>query len=455
MYASDVKHPTPDLEKKLNQLYRLRTGSKIDLSFRPPYLNLLSAFGNPHLSLPPVIHVAGTNGKGSTIAILHAILKAEGYRVHAYTSPHLERFNERIVLAGQPIEDGPLESLIDEALMLNNNQDLTFFEITTAMAFAAFSRVPADICLIETGLGGRLDCTNVIKHPLATIITAIGYDHTEFLGETLSDIAAEKAGIIKPGGPCIIAAQSDAAKKAGVLDIFKAKATKAGAPLYSCDDDWIIEPFDDGGAQIMRFVYRGEDILLPMPNLEGSHQINNAGAALAVLKVIHADMPTTTHAKKTGLRIIKWQGRLQKLEQGTLTKALPRGWGLYLDGGHNESAGHALAHSVSRWCKNDPQPMHLILGMMTHKDPKLFITPLLPYLKSLSLISIDGEPQSHSPETLLDILKSNADDSDVETKAYQSIERALNVLAKNKEPGRIIIAGSLYLVGNVLRKNRT
>jgi len=209
MYQSDVQHPSEQLAQKLFKLYTLNRDKKIDLSFRPPYLDLLEKFGNPHLELPPVIHVTGTNGKGSIIAVMRSILETAGYNVHTYTSPHLIRFNERIVLSGKPIEDEPLEALIDEALELNGDGDLTFFEITTAIAFAAFARNPADICLLEVGMGGRLDCTNVIKAPLATIISPIGIDHAEHLGDTIEKIAAEKAGIMKTGAPCVIAPQHE------------------------------------------------------------------------------------------------------------------------------------------------------------------------------------------------------------------------------------------------------
>ena len=435
MYASDLKHPVQTLEDKLHQLYTLNRDKTIDLGFRPPYLKLLEAFDNPHLNLPPIIHVAGTNGKGSIIAMLRAMLEAEGYKVHAYTSPHLERFNERIVLAGQEIEDGPLEDLIDEALAHNEGGDVTFFEITTAMAFAAFSRVPADICLLETGLGGRLDCTNVIEKPLATVISAIGFDHQEFLGESLPQIAAEKAGIMKDHAACIIGAQN---RSANIMPVFETKAAERNATLYACDADWIIEPFDDTK---MRFIYRGEEMLLPRPALEGLHQIQNAGAALATLKTIKERIPVSENAACKGLKNIQWRARCQHLSCGALVDQLPPGWSLYLDGGHNEGAGQALGKIFQDWGKEN---IHLIIGMMQGKDAKAFLSPMMPHAASLSFIPIPNEPQAMSYEALKEQLP------DTNIISHPTLAQAIQEITTSHKPGRIVICGSLYLAGHVL-----
>ncbi|MCB9983736.1 MAG: bifunctional folylpolyglutamate synthase/dihydrofolate synthase [Rhodospirillales bacterium] len=420
MYQSDLKHPTPGLEDKLRQLYTLNRDKKIDLSFRPPYLSLLEKLGNPHLHLPPVIHVAGTNGKGSTIAMLRAILEAAGYKVHAYTSPHLIRFNERIVLAGREIDDTTLESLIDEALSLNDGGDLTFFEITTAIAFTAFARAPADICLLEVGMGGRLDCTNIITDPLATIITSIGIDHAEHLGDTYTQIAAEKAGIIKPSTPCIITPQSNEAITAGVIDVFKTTAEQCGAPLH------IVEKPSE----------------MIVPTLIGPHQNANLAGVLKTLACIHGRFPVTPEQIQTGLQGVHWPARLQPLPAKTF--GLGDDWEVYLDGGHNPDAGRALAVQARRWQEQDNKPLHIILAMLQGKDTPAYYAPLRPFVESLSLIPIPSEPKAQSPQDLQKALG--------EGKIFTDVKAALTHIQKTAHPpGRILIAGSLYLAGHILQ----
>ena len=400
MYQSDLKHPTQTLEDKLQQLYTLNRNKKIDLSFRPPYLKLLEAFGNPHLNLPPVIHVAGTNGKGSIIAMLRACLEEAGYKVHAYTSPHLVRFNERIVLAGQEIEDNPLETLIDEALKLNDGGDLTFFEITTAMAFAAFARSPADICLLEVGMGGRLDCTNVIENPLLTIINAIGMDHSEHLGNTLIKIAGEKAGIMKQSIPCVVGHQPHEE----VISVFEDKSAALNAPLHPAEQTH-------------------------KTALSGLHQKHNAAAALKALELIKDQFPVTPEQIETGLQNVDWPARLQELSPG-----------IFLDGGHNEDAGQALAKQAALW-KKDGKPLSVILGMMQGKDAKSFLGPLLPLIDHLCVVNIEDEPQSQSAEDLLKIFP--------HATARSNYREALK--QTKKAQGRTLICGSLYLAGHVLK----
>lgn len=422
MYASDLKHPRASLEDKLHHLYNLNRDKKIDLSFRPPYLDLLKAFGNPHKNLPPVIHVAGTNGKGSIIAMLRAMLEEGGYTVHAYTSPHLIRFNERIRLAGEPIADDMLEDLIDEAIALNTGGDVTFFEITTAMAFAAFSRVPADIVLLETGLGGRLDCTNVVKTPLATVISSISRDHEEFLGDTLQDIAAEKAGIMKPGTPCIIGMQTAQAVTEGVIDVFKHKASALNAELFH------VEHLPDVA-----------------PNLTGAHQKQNAAAALQVLDAVQHAFPVSQDARQTGLQNIAWPGRLQKLDAKHF--GLTPDQDIWLDSGHNPGAGETLAH----WASQDTKPLHMVTAMLNHKDPRGFLEPLLPHINTLYVTDIPGEPKSLKAPELIEKLGDIATDTKViQAKDVQSATD--QIAAAAGEPVRILIAGSVYLAGDVLKR---
>lgn len=446
MYASDLTHDSAALESKLRHLYSLNREKQIDLGFRPPYLALLEAFGNPHQKLPPLIHIAGTNGKGSITAMIRAILEAAGYKVHAYTSPHLIAFNERIVLAGEPIADGPLESLIDEALTLNAERDVTFFEITTAMAFAAFSRVPADICLLETGLGGRLDCTNIVENPLLTIINAIGYDHMEYLGETLSLIAGEKAGIMKKGTPCVIGTQTPEALAAGVMEVFETRAEETGAALYRCGQEWDVRP---GDSDNMHFRFGCESFSLPRPALTGGHQIGNAGAALAASCLLRMRFPGVMEAAPQGLRQVTWRARLQDITM--LAKdtafAVPPGWELWLDGGHNADAATALAEQARFWAAQDGQPLHLVTAMMNHKDPCGFLGPLFPHLGSLTLTTIPGEPNAMSAQALKTFLPPGFPVQE----AASAAEAVCNLTRSNNCAGRILIAGSLYLAGDVLK----
>ncbi len=441
MYASDMRHPSPALEEKLFALYGLNREKTVELSFRPAYLSLLEKFGGPHKKLPPVIHVAGTNGKGSTIAMLRSMLQQEGYHVHAYTSPHLMRFNERIVLAGREIGNAALESLVDEALELNAGNAVTFFEITTAMAFAAFASTPADILLLETGLGGRLDCTNVIENPLCTIITAIGYDHTEFLGATLRAIAREKAGIMKPTCPCVIGPQSAEFIASGADEIFTESAVKNGSALARHGADWCIEAHND----LYRFVYKDVERILPCPNLQGTHQLGNAGCALAALEIIRDQLPVSQEATERGLQNTEWPARLQNV---TRCFEMPAGWEIWLDGAHNENAAQALAAQAQRWRDQDGKPLYPLLAMMGRKDPVSFITPLQNCLSGITCVPVAGEPQSYDARTMKKLLQENAV---VPVSDSENVAEALTRLTAHNKPGRILIAGSLYLAGHVLK----
>ncbi len=421
VYLSDLKHPSKSLEEKLHKLYTLNRDKKIDLSFRPPYLELLEKLGNPHLNLPPTIHVAGTNGKGSIIATLKSIYEAAGYSVHAYTSPHLIQFNERIVINGEPIANEPLESLIDEALEKNAGASCTFFEITTAIAFAAFARSPADICLLEVGLGGRLDCTNVIINPMATIINTIGKDHTEFLGDTYEQIAAEKAGIMKAQTPCIIGAQNnDKAHQA-----FESKAKEIGCKLVQ--HKALLDHFDP-------------------PALKGAHQIGNINTALTAIEVLQDQLPVTDKHINQGLKSIEWPARMQKLP-GTAFK-LHENTTLWLDGGHNEDAGNAIAaHFKNLKAEKPATKIAVILCMLKHKNPREFVDTFIEHCDELYVTQLPDEPFSLSADELSDAV------SNIQHETSNTYKDALNN-AKKQRPDHILITGSLYLAGQILQDLR-
>ncbi|MCB1532690.1 MAG: bifunctional folylpolyglutamate synthase/dihydrofolate synthase [Alphaproteobacteria bacterium] len=440
MYASDLKHSQPSLEEKLRALYGLTRGAHIELGFRAPYLKLLEALGNPHLKLPPVIHVAGTNGKGSTIAFMRAMLEAAGYRVHVYTSPHLIQFNERIVLAGEPISNDALEPLIDEVLQANAGGETTFFEITTALAFTAFSRTPADIVLLEVGLGGRLDCTNIIESPALSVITPVSMDHMDFLGDTIESIAKEKAGIMKHGAPCVIGAQDPRA-----WPIFKSQAESMRMTLFRNGSDWVIR---EQGVHIC-FETGAQTHLYPHPSLTGLHQIENAGLALAAMKILEAGghFRITDDSLAKGLQNAHWPARLQKLEHK------PGAYELWLDGGHNADAGQAIARQADIWAKADGKPLYLVLGMMAHKDVLGYLTPIIPHLSGLYVTNIPGEPKALAAQDLRDQIGTLAEDTQISaSQSWQDAVHAINERISGDK--RILVAGSLYLAGSVLQERR-
>ncbi len=410
MYDEDALHVNKSLQQKLQHIYELRRSDTGCINFEDNsfYQKLLSSLDRPETKLPPVIHVAGTNGKGSVIATLRAILEAQGYKVHAYTSPHLLKFNERIYIAGQHIEDNALETLLDEMFKRNGDNPATFFEFTTALAFLAFSRTPADIVLLETGMGGRLDCSNVITKPLATVITPVSFDHMEFLGDTIAKIAAEKAGIIKQDVPCIIAPQSDDA-----LEVLQDKTKQLSAPLYASRHNWSARQKNDD----MIFKYQDLETIYPRPNLIGAHQIQNAGAALMTLKVIEEKFPVSDRAKQTGLQNIIWPGRMERITRGKYADLLPDNWQLWFDGGHNLAGARSIASILKKWAHDDnAMPVHILLGMKENKD-------------------IAG---------VKDILTSLAT-SLTEFKVGQNLDQLIKQqIAKQKEPAKILICGSLY-----------
>ena len=399
---------------------------------------LLDRLGNPHHNLPPVVHVAGTNGKGSTIAFMRACLKAAGYRVHVYTSPHLARFNERIELAGETIADEVLVPILEECETANHEDPITFFEITTVAAFLAFSRHEADIVLLETGLGGRLDATNLITKPALTVITPISIDHQQFLGDTLAEIAAEKAGILKLGVTGVAAEQSAAAAK-----VIEQQAEAVGAPLLRGGIDFKF----NAGADPFTVTVGGKKIVLPQPALPGSHQHQNAALAIAGLKQLK-EFTIDDAALAQGLQTVQWPARLQYLSQGPLIDAVPSDWELWLDGGHNPAAGQAIADHCQRW--ND-KPLYLVFGMLNSKDPVPFLTPLKSYTQNLCALAIPGEEASLSAAEVDAIAKGIG----FSATPVSSVAAALDHIVEHEtKPSRILICGSLYLAGTVLKYNQ-
>lgn len=393
---------------------------------------LLGALGHPELKLPPAIHVAGTNGKGSTIAFMRAIAEAAGLSVHTYTSPHLVRFNERIVLNGTEIDDDKLLAILEECEAANGGAPITFFEITTAAAFLAYSRSPADLLLLETGLGGRFDSTNVLADPAATVITPVSIDHTQFLGDTIAQIAFEKAGILKPGVPCIVGPQTGDA-----LRVIERRADEIGVPLLIAGIDWSVTP--QGAREIVYRDTEGE-IVLPAPALGGAHQLDNAGAAIAALRCWNAPH-FGLEDLAAGMSGVHWPGRLQHLSDGALQALLPNGWELWLDGGHNPAAGVALAEIVTGW---QERPVMVICGMQENKDVSGFLVPLAPGITRLAAIGLPGTAPGHPPADIA----AAATRLGIEAAVAPSLQGALRTVSG--PPGRVLICGSLYLAGEVL-----
>ncbi|MCE2737435.1 MAG: bifunctional folylpolyglutamate synthase/dihydrofolate synthase [Rhodobacter sp.] len=393
---------------------------------------LLSALDHPEGRIPPVIHIAGTNGKGSTLAMIRAGLEAAGQPVHAYTSPHLARFHERIRLAGTLISEPALAALLDECVTANGSDPITFFEITTCAAFLAFARTPADWTLLEVGLGGRLDATNVIAAPCLTVITPVSLDHQQYLGETVAEIAGEKAGILKRRVPCIVGPQTDDG-----LAVIEARAARLGVPLLAHGQHWHIG--EDRG----RMIYQDESGLvdLPLPTLPGPHQIQNAGAAIAALRHLGFDAAVCEAAVTQAV----WPARMQRLRQGPLVAAAPRAE-LWLDGGHNPAGGEALAATLARMPK---RPTHLICGMLNTKDIGGYLRPLARHADSLTAVSIPGEKNTLPAEET----QAAARAAGLSATTAGSVQDAVDRIAGADPQARILICGSLYLAGQVLREN--
>jgi len=394
----------------------------IDLSLER-LLRLLAALGDPHLRLPPVIHVAGTNGKGSCCAFIRAIAEAAGCRVHVYTSPHLVRFNERIRLAGELVTDQALAAALDEIEAVNAGNQITVFEAITAAAFLLFARCPADLCVLEVGLGGRFDATNVIAAPLVAAITSISMDHQDFLGDRLAVIATEKAGIIKPGCTVVTGLQVPEA----LAEIIRVAGLK-DAVLLRRGLDWeILE--DEAG-----LVFNG--MRLPKPALIGAHQADNAGIAIAALQAAKLEIPRSAYVQ--GVAQAQWPARLQKL-QGALLDLLPVGSTLWLDGAHNPGGGQALAEQLDRW----PGPTTLVVGMKQSKDVAEFLAPLLPRAAKIFAVA---EPGQHLALPIGQVIAASGGVAI----PGPDVAGALRQIA---DPTRVLICGSLYLAGEVLKQD--
>ena len=397
---------------------------------------LLAALDHPERKLPPVVHVAGTNGKGSLIAFLRAMLEAAGVRVHVYTSPHLVRFNERIRVAGHLIDDDALIAVLEEAEARNGGAPITYFEITSAAAFLAFARTPADVLLMETGLGGRLDATNVVDRPLLTAITPVTLDHQEFLGHDLAAIAGEKAGILKSGVTAVLAAQEGQADAA-----IATRARAVGATIYRQGGDWTVAP---GGAGF-RYESRARALDLPPPSLVGAHQIGNAGVAIACLDCMGGFIVSDAHVQ-AGVAASHWPGRLQHLTQGPLPASLRAGWELWLDGGHNQGAGQVLARHAETW---RDRPLYLIFGMMGNKSPTGFLEPLAPHVAGLHAVPVPGQAASLSAAAAADAARA----AGIAMAAPANDVASALAAIRDRAPARVLICGSLYLAGDVLSRN--
>jgi len=441
--ATDVVALRPS-DRILERVKRLHP-KRIDLSLGRME-RLLECLDHPERKLPPVIHVAGTNGKGSTTACLKAALEAAGYAVHVYTSPHLVRFNERIQLAATdssatatPIEEEELAALLTECEAANGDNPITFFEITTACAFLAFSRHVADIVLLEVGLGGRLDATNVIDKPCLTVITPVSIDHVQFLGETLAEIAAEKAGILKPGVPGIIARQADAAQT-----VISRRASEIDAPLFIHSSGWQVEQTAEG----IDVTVDGLRHSYPLPSLPGAHQIANAGLAVAVLKNL-PDFTVDDAAIAKGLASTTWPGRLQDLRDSRAARHLPEGAELWLDGGHNAASGAVLAQTLEDWAQQDPRPTWLVCGMLNVKDISGFLAPFKGHIEQLYGLAIPGEENTLSASDIC----AGAASAGLKSQSALSVIDALENISRQFVDGpapRVLICGSLYLAGSVL-----
>ena len=392
---------------------------------------LLAALDHPERAIPPAIHIAGTNGKGSTQAMIRAGLESSGDRVHAYTSPHLARFHERIRLAGELISEPALTALLDECVEKNGPDEITFFEITTCAAFLAFARVAADWTLLEVGLGGRLDATNVIT-PRLSIITPVSMDHEAFLGDTIEKIAAEKAGIIKRGVPVIVGPQSEAG-----LAVIEATAARLGAPVLAFGQHWNV--WEERG----RLIYQDENGLLdlPLPNLPGPHQVQNAGAAIAALRHLGRDEAACEGAVTRAV----WPARMQRLRRGPLVDMAPQ-IELWLDGGHNPAGGEAVAATLTRM---PARPTHLICGMLNTKDVSGYMRPLAGQVTRLYAVSIPGEKNTLPAEETCAAARSVG----IDAVSAPGVAEALAAIAASQPEARVLICGSLYLAGTILREN--
>ena len=439
MNAPAAKSPTPldEVVARLSQLHPKR----IDLSLERMH-RLLDRLDHPERKLPPVIHVAGTNGKGSTVAYLRAILETAGLKVHAYTSPYLLRINECFRLGGALVGDDELYGALEHCERVNAGAPITFFEAKTAAAFCLFAQHAADMLILEVGLGGRLDSTNVIDNPLACAIAPIGMDHTEYLGDTLTAIAGEKAAIIKRGVPVITAEQAPEA-----MCVIEQQARRQRAPLHAAGQEWHV------GVERGRLVYQDDRGLMDLaaPKLFGRHQFDNAGLAIATLRAI--DAIRIPHAAFEGIVNAEWPARMQRLSSGRLTQFGPRGSEIWLDGGHNADGGRVVAAALGDLEERVSRPLVVIVGMMATKDAGAFLANFAGLTRHIIAVPIPDQDNAMQPDRLADAARSLG----MRVEIAGSIEAALRRLAglAYEVPPRILITGSLYLAGPVLALNGT
>jgi len=443
MTANSMK----DLQQKLQSFITLPSAA-VNLGLER-IERLLAALGDPHLRLPPVIHVAGTNGKGSAVAFMRAMLEAAGLRVHVFTSPHLIRFNERICLAGELADDETLIKTFADIAAVNDGAPITYFEMTTVAAFVLFARVPADVVLLEVGLGGRLDATNVIT-PAVSMITRISYDHTHLLGNTLEKITTEKAGIMKPGVPCVMAYQADEAVRATL----RAHAVEVGCELIAYGKNFWTEELSDG------FVYKteeqtgrsAEEVKYAPPALLGAHQILNAANAITAVKVFSSYLPSPIshleEAIRTGLRTVEWPGRLQRITTGPVAATLPEGVELWYDGAHNDSGAEVLAEQCRRW-KAAGYEIHLIMGMLKTKDPSVFFK-ISPWVASITAVPIDNT--AYTENELVELLQPINRPIQTASDIYEAVRNltAEHKMIKGSGSARLLVCGSLHLAAGLL-----
>jgi dihydrofolate synthase/folylpolyglutamate synthase len=419
---------------------------RIDLSLDRMW-RILAALGHPQRRLPPTIHVAGTNGKGSTMAFMRAILEAAGLRVHVYTSPHLVRFNERFRLGakgeGRLVSDQDLAGAFGECERINAGTPITVFEITTAAGFLLFARHPADVLLLEVGMGGRLDATNVIDQPLVTVITPVSFDHAEHLGDTVGKIATEKAGICKPQVPAIVAAQPREA-----LAAIEREAARAKAPIKIAGEDWTAT--EERG----RLVYQDDAGLLdlPAPRLYGRHQFENAGVAIAALRAV-GGLKIPPGAFEVGIAKADWPARMQRLAQGRLAALCPPGSELWLDGGHNTEGGRAIANALADLEERVSRPLVLVIGMLSTKDCENFLKNFAGLARRVVAVPVPHQEKSFPAAVIAEAARAVG----IPAQSAGDVETALGAIGRfGLEPApRILIAGSLYLAGAVLSANGT
>ena len=428
------------LEKTIKRIELLHP-KVIDLSLER-LKTLLEKLDNPEKKLPPVIHVAGTNGKGSTISILRSIQSAAGRSSHVYTSPHLVDLTERFLIADKEVKATTLVKLLKQCEEANAGSAITFFEIITAAGFLAFSHFKADLLLLEVGLGGRFDATNVINNPILSIITPISLDHQRYLGNTLSKIAFEKAGILKDNKPAIIGKQYPEA-----LEVIKSKAAETNSKLFVFERDWNISETKDA----IKFEVDGDTRYFEKPSLKGAHQIHNSGIAIAAAHYMNKTFPIRNNAIDTGLKRVRWPARLQKINKGPLIDLLPDQVELWLDGGHNQDASLVIAETINTWRKQDPSlTFHLIFGSLNNRETESLLAPFAEIIDLVQTVAIPQQESTASPANTAKIALSLGFNAKPSTSLLSAIQA---IISKSSGKRIILVYGSLYLAGSILEKN--